>query len=239
VSAQRLLAAGAFALLAAACAGDGVDRAARDVRPLSHRPLASGLERSVGLLRRLVLLPVRLDFSPQDPGWCMDPCDAEALRAGIAESVRHELGDRRGYELAPLEPSGALDADVAALASFAAERPDAAPPSALAARVRELASAAHADGVVIVHGRATTLTWLDGAAWLATFSLAIPVSMARIGTRLEADVFEAASGRLVWASRIRSWGAPGTERTPLARSLFDPIEPALPAVLSVPLDAPR
>jgi hypothetical protein len=126
-----------------------------------------------------------------------------------------------------------------ALARFAAERSAAPAPAPLATRVRELATAAQADGVVIVHGRATTLTWLDGAAWLATFALAIPVSMARIGTRLEADVFEAATGRLVWASRIRSWGAPGSERPQLARSLFDPIEPALPAVLSVPVDAAR
>jgi hypothetical protein len=169
----------------------------------------------------------------------MDPCDPGALRAGLAADVLRELGARRGYEAVALDAAEGLAEDVEALARFAREAPDAPPPAALAARVRELASAARADGVVIVHGRATALSWLDGAAWLATFSLAIPVSMARIGTRLEADVFEAATGRRVWTGRVNAWGSPGAERTPLARRLFDPLEPALPAVLSVPPEAPR
>jgi len=63
--------------------------------------------------------------------------------------------------------------------------------------------------------------------------------MIRIGTRLEADLFEEATGQLVWSCNIFVGGSPFASTmkfTPLSERLFDLIEPAIPAVLTEPVE---
>jgi hypothetical protein len=67
---------------------------------------------------------------------------------------------------------------------------------------------------------------------------AIPVEMARLGTKLEADIFEVSTGRLVWTSVFSARGKPSVPPAVVA-ALFDPIEPALPAVLTRPSTEPK
>ena len=85
--------------------------------------------------------------------------------------------------------------------------------------------------------RKVYLTWLDGLSWYVTLSFSIPISMARCGPRAEAEIYETASGRLVWRSRVR--GSGDTTGAELADALFEPLELAWPRVLSRPLGGPE
>ena len=86
------------------------------------------------------------------------------------------------------------------------------------------------DGVLVLKGRYVYMTWLDAFAWLATFTFAIPVSMARSGPRAAAEIYETASGRLVLQSRVRASREPSAAE--LADALLEPLELAWPRALS-------
>jgi hypothetical protein len=224
----------AGALLAAcalACA-PSVQQPATDLAPLSYREVPNRLGRSVGLLRRMCLAQTRLEASPADPRWCMDRCDTPGYAAQLEHGALRFLEDWRGYEVVRVtaEPD-----ELAALVRWASGSKTAEPPESLRSSVRELGRGTECDAVVALHGKLVYLTYLDGAAWFASFALAIPLSMARIGTRVEADVFEVRTGRLAWSSRLYEGGSPGAELSrplELAKKLFEPIELALPRVLT-------
>lgn len=225
------MAALAIAAALCACAHAEVRSNARDVQPTSYRPIPNHLQRSVGLLRRLAFPPLQVDASPADPRYCLDVCDSAAFGAELGAEARRVLADWRGYEVVrtpDLPPLGEL-------AVWARSADGDEPPESLRALVQRLGAEQGCDGVVLIQTELTYLTWLDAAAWYATLTFAIPVSMARIGTRLEADVFEARSGRRVWSSRLRAGGAPGSELShprDLAEELLNPLELALPRVLA-------
>jgi hypothetical protein len=214
-----------------ACAHAEVRSNARDVAPVSYRPIPSHLQRSVGLLRRLALPPVQVDASPQNPSYCMDACDSAGYGAELRASAARVLTDWRGYEVVRVKGGPELSE----LAAWARSSDGDDPPESLRARVQKLGAKPGCDGVMLIQTELTYLTWFDGVAWYATLTFAIPISMARIGTRVQADVFEVRSGRRVWSSRLRAGGAPGSELSHpayLADELFDPLELALPRVLA-------
>jgi hypothetical protein len=258
---QTILAAlAAWATLVIGCASTNVIVSSPTVTPITHRPDDGSVQRSVGLLRRLAVLPLQLDVTPQNPKRCAGPCDWEELRSGLAHNVVDYLATWRGYEvvtLDPLVPSrlavdltvGELEERVGRLTTFADQRSSDPPSEELAEMVRDLGTRTGVDGIVILHGKTTTLSWMEVAAAfplaLSGYGLlaAIPVEMARLGTRLEADIFEVATGRLVWTS-VFSAGVDPLSSKPgrptafdanaIVTKLFDPIEPALPAALTRP-----
>lgn len=238
------------------CASTSVVVSSPTVTPITHRPEDQSVQRSVGLLRRLAVLPARIDFTPQDPKRCLDPCDWEQLRRGLVPNIVDYLSTSRGYEVVKIDPSASsnvavdLTADdlqqrVARLAAFAKERSSEPPAEELAQIIRDLSMRAGVDGIVIVHGSATVLSWWDAAIILPLaasgygFLAAIPVEVARLGTKLEADIFETATGRLVWTAVFTSGRANPPPASAIVTKLFDPIEPALPLVLTRPITAAR
>jgi hypothetical protein len=232
------------------CASTNVVVSSPTITAITHRPEDQSLQRSVGLLRRLAILPLQLDVTPQNPGRCALPCNWEALRRGLTHNSVDYLSTRRGYEVVTLDALASSDVvvdlserelaeRVGRLATFASRRSTEPPPEELADMVRDLGTQAGVDGIVILHGNTTTLTWMEVAAAfplaLSGYGLlaAIPIEMARLGTKLEADIFEVATGRLVWTSVFSARGKLSVPSAAVA-ALFDPIEPALPAVLTRP-----
>lgn len=221
------------------------------VMPLTHQPESDSVQRTVGLLRRLLILPPRIEFFPSDPKNCIEDCGWETLTSHIVEGVTSYLSERRGYEVVlpelllhpdqvAVDPVANLDEFVQQLAVFAEQRSSEPPSEDLAVTVRMLGKKAWADGLVVIKGNVTALTWVE--AWLA-FPLAlsgygilaaIPIEMVRLGSKIEADIFETQTGKLIWASVYSSGGNPfaGALSASLMAELLDPIEPALPAVMT-------
>ena len=195
-------------LLLVGCTYARVDVHEPDVTPVSYQPRAGArLERSIGRLRRLALVVAPFEASPADPRWCLDPCDAAVYTRDAQVHALALLEDWRGYEVVTPPAPPALDA------------------ASLAALGRSLAT----DGVLVVRGRMVRLTWLDAAAWVATLTFAIPISLARVGTSGEAEIYESTSGRLVWRSHARGGG--DTTPDALVEALLGPLELAWPRAL--------
>jgi hypothetical protein len=221
---------GALALLAllfGACATTETTQQGRDAEPITYRAAPDALGRSVGKLRRLLVLPVQLDASPEAAS-CFEPCDPGALaQAVLAHSVRY-LADWKDYEVA--EAGAARQAKAAELHERL-KHSDAAAQAQAAAMAREVGMAEQVDGVVLVTGTVRYLSRADAASWYYTFALSIAPTVARLGVRLEARIFASATGELVWASRLRVRGEPGSFAADYGEGLFSPIERALPGVM--------
>jgi hypothetical protein len=143
-------------------------------------------------------------------------------------------------------PIGDLNELVGHLADFAEQRSSEPPPEDLAVTVRMLGKKAWVDGVIVIKGNVTALTWIE--TWLA-FPLAlsgygilaaIPLEMVRLGTKIEADIFETQTGKLIWASVYSSGGNPfaGAPSANIMAELLDAIEPALPGVMTRTIASP-
>jgi hypothetical protein len=245
-------AAGAAALTS--CASTSSETTPGPVQPLSHVPDPDAPQRGVGLLRRLVVLPTSLVLVPQDPAECVDPCDWESLLRGLANSLPRALQRERGYDVVSLDPRFSPDEGSTAgtyaalpagqpqawrdtLARYARKTSAGEPPAEVAQAARELGAWAHVDGIVLLHGSIHSATWTDWAWAYATFSLYLGAMLARNGVALEADIFEAASGRLVWRghySRKVTIALIGPASDMVA-PLIDRLEPALPRLFTRPL----
>lgn len=217
----------AVALALGACATTHTTQEGREAEPITYRAAPDALGRTVGNLRRLLVLPLQLDASPERDK-CLEPCDPDALREAIQRQAERYLVDWKGYEV--LAPGAGHAAQAAALRE-ALKRGDAQGQASAAALVRELGRAAEVDGVVLVEGSARFLSKAETASWYYTFALSIPFSMARLGSRLEARIFSTATGELVWGSGLRVGGSPEAFHGDYGEGLFSPIERALPEVM--------
>jgi hypothetical protein len=74
------------------------------VTPITHQPEVGSVQRTVGLLRRLAILPSRIQFSPADPAGCLNPCDWDQLKLDLAQNISDYLSAWRGYEVVMLDP---------------------------------------------------------------------------------------------------------------------------------------
>jgi hypothetical protein len=208
----------------------------------------------VGLLRRLVLLPAAMALVPQDPARCVDPCDWEGLLRGLANELPRALQHERGYEVVSLDPrfrsdegsatgdfsalpAGQLDAWRDTMLRHARKAATSEPPAEVAKAASEAGAWGRADGVVLLHGSASSASWADWGLAYATFGLYLGAMLARDGVALEADIFEAASGRLVWRGQYAKKAniALVPPVTDMVRLLIDRLEPALPRLFTRPL----
>src|SRR5262247_584007 len=86
------------------CASTNVVISWPTVTAITHRPEDGSVQRSVGLLRRLAILPLQLDVTPQNPELCALPCNWEPWRRGLVDNSVDYLSTRRGYEVVTLDP---------------------------------------------------------------------------------------------------------------------------------------
>lgn len=247
-----LLAGGSAMLLG--CTSTSHDMRPGLVQPSSHVPTPDAPRRSVGLLRRLVVLPVALEFTPKDPRECFERCDPQGLLRALANAVPRGLQRHRGYEVvsmdpnfesdpatATIEPTPALPAGQVGtwrdtLLRRAQADSDDPPPTELRHAVQALAALTRADGIVLLHGTMVYDTKTDWLLGYLTFSLSLGLMFARWGLRLQADIFEAASGSLVWRGRYaeKSGIVAADGADPIVTALFDGLEPALPRLFTTP-----
>jgi hypothetical protein len=242
-----------------ACASTNVIVNASAVVPMTHQPQTGSVTRTTGLLRRLAILPARIEFTPSDPKRCVETCDWDRLRLEVAENVPSYLADWRGYEVVALDPllvnhasvelpGVSLDDFVGELATFAEQRSTEPPSEQLTNSVRQVAKQLWVDGIVVIRGSVVVGTWIEAGLGLALAAsgygllAALPIQMARVGSKFEAYIFETAVGRLVWASVYSSGGNP-LAQPPAANNvitqLLDPLEPALPAVMTRTIEPPE
>ncbi|HTN73444.1 MAG TPA: hypothetical protein VMO00_20345 [Methylomirabilota bacterium] len=241
------------------CASTNVIINSSAVTPMTHQPERGSVSRTVGLLRRLVILPARIEFSPSDPKRCFDTCDWDRLRLEVAQKVPSYLAEWRGYEVVVLDPllpdhasvevpTASLDDFAGQLAAFAEQLSSEPPSEQLANAVREIANRLWVDGIVVIRGSVAVTSWAEAGLGLALAAsgygllAALPIQMVRIGSKFEAYIFETGAGRLVWASVHSSSGNPFAQ-PPSANNviteLLDPIEPALPAVMTRAIKPPQ
>jgi hypothetical protein len=210
---NRLVVAVAAMLLLSGCARTRVYVHERDVRPSTYEPRqGSTLQRTTGRLRRVALVVVPFAASPDEARWCMERCDIESEQRRIAERVLELLRDWRGY-------------DVIAV--------DVGPAPAAAESLTALGRRLGVDGIFVLRGNAVYLTWVDGLLWFATLTFAIPISMARIGTRVELNLYETRRGNLVWRTMASVGGSPEVAPN-VGDALVNPLELAWPLALTAP-----
>jgi hypothetical protein len=229
------------------CTSASVSRNSKEVMPVTYTALEDArIERSVGKLRRLAVLPVQLEVSPKDPKLCLEKCGWAGLDGAIEVEAIRCLGEKRGYEVTSADSlvsestasftSEELSKFAKALADKARESDSDRSPEEVVTLVKEIGSRAGLDGIVVIQGEATSLSVIDFVVMYASFSLSTPLSFMRIGVSLRADVFEVATGRNVWTSTLSSGGEPSA-REHYGTVLLDPIEPAIPRVFTRPLKA--
>lgn len=218
-----------------------------DVTPITYKGIDGNLERSVGKLRRLAILPLQVKVSPEDQRLCIDPCDWDLLLKNIAKDSYDYLQEKRGYEVISLDPR-VSPPDIEGISSDQSEKiakviiqhaasltEEANSQPEIETLIRDFGKRLKVDGIVVIKGSATDLTLIDGASWYLTFALSIPISMARIGLRLEARIYETTTGKFVWGCKIYRGGSPFASSFS-GSDLFGTIEPAVPEVMTLPAD---
>jgi hypothetical protein len=230
--------------LALGCTSASVSRDSKVVMPVTYTVLeGTRMERSVGKLRRLAVLPVQLKVTPKSHKWCLVKCGWGGLDNSIEMEAINCLRDKRGYEVISLDSpanESAVSFTPEELSRFAKTLADNAragnpdqPQEEVVTLVKELSGRAGLDGIVVIQGKATSMSLIDWAAGYASFSLSLPLSFVRIGVSLRADVFETATGRNVWTCTLYGGGEPSADEH-YGMVLLDPIEPAIPRALTRP-----
>jgi len=222
------------------CTSASVLKSSKMVTPMTYTILeGTKIERSVGKLRRLAVLPVQLSVTPKNPKMCLGPCGWEGLDNVIETGAIKCLRDRRGYEVILMDAPTAFftPEEVSEFARTLAKSIRESDPDRLheevVSLVKEFGSRAKVDGVVVIQGMATSLSLVDWALGYASFTLSLPLSFLRIGVSLRADIFEVATGHTIWSSVLYGGMEPRASEQ-YGMVLLDPIEPAIPRVLTKP-----
>lgn len=249
---RRLLALG----LAGVLAGCAPWQSGAPVQAVSYQTSREQLPRTVGKLRRLAVLQMRVV-----PRGCAGSTEGLGRPTALEPAARELLAQRRGYEL--IEPDAAhplagigdpADAATVALAAdlMAARDPAQPPGTALAAWLARLRQDGRVDGLLVLRLEQACLQSSPATrGLLALFSLGVSEVVGLDATQpieeyLEAAVFETASARMVWRNvygrleqqLVKPPPAPGgAGRVEAVRPwavvhLLEGIEPAVPRLLT-------
>lgn len=220
----------------AACTSKGAWQADKDIAPITYETPASDLNRTIGKLRKLAILPGA--FTVTRDG---EPQGAEFLRASFVSSTARFLEGERGYTVLVLtsdtieklddaELSGLLKDCSIRLAS-PEEDSRAGPLDPCASQIgRRL----DVDGVVVVSGSRVSDRQWRFMATLLTASLAWPLLMSQEKIEASATLFEVSSGDPVWRRRFSKSAAEdsGVSADLAVGFLFEGLEHALPEALT-------
>lgn len=215
----------------------------RDITPISYQAAEEGVKRTVGKLRRLVILPVRYERNRV----IFEGNPTEGQKKGTARTVllkvKEHLVDWKGYEVVLLEmyediypeklglTPDAVAKDIAALTDWARSAADGQPPPPeISAMAAEIGRPLNCDGVLVIQGHSRFCN-AGYIATLLTASLAWPVWWACNDYEIRADLFEVATGRIVWRSMVSQFDDLWEKPEFAVGSAFSRLEPALPAAV--------
>lgn len=199
--------------------------------PQTYTPPPDQLERGVGRLRRLWLIPAVVHSTD-----CPDtPSDPELARQ-LDAAVKRYLEGWKGYEVvnpAPATADMGLIADQLGAWQAGETGDGTAPASTQLDGARQTARGAGVDAFVVLHARLRCLNTADIALYFMIIGM--PNWRSKLFEKnLSAGIYEAHSGRLVWKRQVNvlhpNVGG-GTTPGGWAGLLFDNLENALPAVL--------
>jgi hypothetical protein len=198
----------------------------------SYTVIQDQLSRSVGKLRRLLILPpvVRTQDCPSNPS---DNELSEILYKGI----ERYLYDWKGYEVLCQSTKNEEDSKqlVMRLGDWQeGDIGDGFPSQTDRINLIKLANEAQVDGIVITHGYIYCLNAIDITLYFMIIGMP-NWSKKLFGENLSTGIYDANSGRLTWKHHINvlhpSVGG-GVDPSLWASGLFSNIENAVPAVLS-------
>jgi hypothetical protein len=213
-----------LALTLAACTSTWQSK--KPVEATTYVAPTDRIERTVGRLHRLVLLPV--DFHTTDCHVASDAAEGATLEASTAEL----LTDWKGYEVVIAKPEDLTETSALA-ATLGQWQEDSAgkrdqPPAEAAATMAALAAAYRTDGVLVLRAHIKCLSTLDIVAYFMIVGMpnwAHTLSAENVS----AGIYEARNQRLVWL-KYQHFDI-NEEVTRWPESLFDVLENAVPVAL--------
>lgn len=241
---HRCLEALGLCLLLAACGAPY--QASGPVTPLSYQPTRIKIPRTVGMLRRLLVIPL-VESGPKTCGGTGEPGEVSSSY-DTGGAIRY-LASAKGYEIVELTATPYSEQQggpaVTAMANefvrwMEKSKPESTIPENLLQFIRGAGSSAGADGVVVLHiftdclrNHLVQRLLTD----LVTIGAAETDRRTNPPTRvLHASIYELATGRLIWqrAGGDAEQFADRTLVTPITpmREIFQSIEPAVPKVLT-------
>lgn len=215
----------------------------RNITPVSYQAAEAGVTQTVGRLRRLVILPLRYERNHAIFESSLTEGQKRKIARAVLVKTTEHLANLKGYEVITLEmyediypeklglTPETVAKDVAALTDWARSSADGQPPppeaSAMAAAIGQ---PLHSDGLLIIQGHSRFCN-SGYIATVLTASLAFPVLLACNDYEIRADLFEVATGRIVWRSMISSFDDLWKKPEFAVITLFSRLEPVLPADL--------
>jgi len=205
-----------------------------EIAPSSYVVRDLPIERQVGRLRRLALMPVAFKFERGHDHSTTNEAGEAKYRREISEYARAFLVDWRGYEV---ETVGDCPADdMRELAAWASSSDnDATPPDERIRLVSAVGLQYRTDGVMVIQGHLKILSNPGLVIIIATCGLAWPIVLpADSDAGIRADLFEVSSARIVWRDESRDWIGDPNGRNPslLIECVLAPLEHAVPKVLT-------
>jgi hypothetical protein len=211
------------------------------VTPSSFHDYQSSVDRSVGLLRRLLVLPPQytvihiLNRKPE-----IDASLSTAMREGATSFLR----DWKGYEIIqyrqPQDKGGQWappaqsqpDPGLKTIYEWAENAEvDAPPPAEVKNLISDLSRRFGTDGVLVLQGFHKAASPLLVASAILTVGLAMPLALMDAKWELKADIFEASSGRIIWRSRLKLLDASKQFPRAEVERILGSLENAAPAAL--------
>ncbi|MEI6070053.1 MAG: hypothetical protein WCP96_22205 [Methylococcaceae bacterium] len=94
-----------FSMVLTSCMFSDIKVETSEVTPSTYQSHGLPIKRSVGMLRKLLILPARIDFSPENTKWCPDNINWDVFKHAIANDSFNYLVRDRGYEVITTDPS--------------------------------------------------------------------------------------------------------------------------------------
>jgi hypothetical protein len=245
-------------LFSAGCSSSYVWEETREITPITYSAWKEPVDRNVGRLIRVGLLPITFDFELQSTLFA-GVSDRQAIEnrfiEGLSVWTKNILEERKGYEVVALdtmietlsrapdvnEPDvheTAIARHMDVLAAWAKDSADGAEPrDRVISSVTALGGLLESDALLLISGWGRTQSDELIALVVLTASLAWPLLLAEEKVSLQADIYEVATGRIVWRSRVFDKEPIGEPEHDLhflllIQQLLDPLEPALPRVFT-------
>jgi hypothetical protein len=220
----------------AGCTSKDVWQADAQVAPISYDAEDNDLNRTIGKLRKLAVLPGKFEVTR----------DGEAegtkdLSASFVNEAAYFLEGERGYAVAPLTPGNVAKIEDAVLdrllrecSAILAGWENAGAAAAVAPCADRIGRHLGVDGLVVVSGSRNSDRQWRVIATLLTASLAWPLLMSQEQIESSAGLFEVASGDLVWRSSFSKSAidTSAISATLAVGFLFEGLEHALPEALT-------